>query len=264
MAVFLRLPNFHGCKVAAGSLLPPSSARVTHLAPPAEQSEDLPRKTGDMETAEIPCWKVLDDKEKKKVEAKAAANAPMLTFRLRRLLARGVLVGSVLLAKGERPLEALANKEHVSTNISAGRMNVLRTQTDEYVIPRPAVNVDELVLGEEKGQENVDVAFVNEGHGDNEDQRLESVKKSVLFRRTFLQSTLYPMIVQIWARSGFHRIEEFLGCLKDCQELYTTLSTLAGKLRWRGKSWVFDLNKSDLCPSFIEGLTAKGLGPSRG
>ncbi|GJY19486.1 hypothetical protein Tco_0390977 [Tanacetum coccineum] len=41
-------------------------------------------------------------------------------------------------------------------------------------------------------------------------------------------------------------------------------STLAGKLRWRGRSWVFDLNKSVLCPSFIEGLTAKGLGPSRG
>ncbi|GKA49649.1 hypothetical protein Tco_0742722 [Tanacetum coccineum] len=30
------------------------------------------------------------------------------------------------------------------------------------------------------------------------------------------------------------------------------------------RSWVFDLNKSDLYPSFIEGLTAKGLGPSRG
>ncbi|GKF71540.1 hypothetical protein Tco_0207654, partial [Tanacetum coccineum] len=32
-----------------------------------------------METTEIPCWEVLDDKEKKKkkkVEAKTAANAP--------------------------------------------------------------------------------------------------------------------------------------------------------------------------------------------
>ncbi|GJU33536.1 hypothetical protein Tco_1181890 [Tanacetum coccineum] len=51
---------------------------------------------------------------------------------------------------------------------------------------------------------------------------------------------------------------------KTQHELYTTFSTLAGKLRWRGRSWVFDLNKSDLCPSFVEGLTAKGLGPSRG
>ncbi|GJW35196.1 hypothetical protein Tco_0058116 [Tanacetum coccineum] len=94
-----------------------------------------------------------------------------------------------------KPLEAFANEEHVSTNTSASRMNVLRTQTDEHVIPRPAVNVDELVLGEEKSQENVDVAFVNEGHDDNKgglsglrtqpspvhhlDQRLESVKKPV-------------------------------------------------------------------------------------
>ncbi|GKA16366.1 hypothetical protein Tco_0696113, partial [Tanacetum coccineum] len=73
-----------------------------------------------------------------------------------------------------------------------------------------------------------------------------------------------PLIVQIWARSGFDRIEEFFGYLRDCQELYTTFSTLAGKLRWRGRSWVFDLNKSNLCPSFIEGLTAKGLRPLRG
>ncbi|GKC24953.1 hypothetical protein Tco_1027103, partial [Tanacetum coccineum] len=48
------------------------------------------------------------------------------------------------------------------------------------------------------------------------------------------------------------------------RELYTTFSTLAGNLRWRRRSWVFDLNKSDLCPSFGKGLTAKGLGPLRG
>ncbi|GJZ69897.1 hypothetical protein Tco_0633447 [Tanacetum coccineum] len=47
-------------------------------------------------------------------------------------------------------------------------------------------------------------------------------------------------------------------------ELYTTFSALAGKLRWRERSWVFELNKSDLCPTFIEGLSAKGLGPSCG
>nr|GEW16607.1 hypothetical protein [Tanacetum cinerariifolium] len=40
-------------------------------------------------------------------------------------------------------------------------------------------------------------------------------------------------------------------------------STLAGKLRWRRRSWVFDLNKSDLFSIFVEGLAAKGLGPSR-
>ncbi|GJX33547.1 retrotransposon protein, putative, ty1-copia subclass [Tanacetum coccineum] len=44
---------------------------------------------------------------------------------------------------------------------------------------------------------------------------------------------------------------------KEDLELYTTFSTLAGKLCWRGRSWVFHLNKSDICPSFIEDLTAK-------
>ncbi|GJZ39624.1 hypothetical protein Tco_0586187 [Tanacetum coccineum] len=39
-------------------------------------------------------------------------------------------------------------------------------------------------------------------------------------------------------------------------------SPLPRKLRWKGRSWVFDFNKSVLCPSFIEGLTAKGLRPS--
>nr|GEU36903.1 hypothetical protein [Tanacetum cinerariifolium] len=59
-------------------------------------------------------------------------------------------------------------------------------------------------------------------------------------------------------RGGVPRFERRL------QELYTMFSTLAGKLRWRWRSWVFDLNKSGLCPSFVEGLTAKGLKPSRG
>ncbi|GKE02404.1 hypothetical protein Tco_1390387, partial [Tanacetum coccineum] len=77
MAGFLRLPNFRGCKVAADTLLPPGSARVTHLTPLAVRIEDIPPKTGDMEVTEIPCRKVLIEKEKKrkKAEAKAAANA---------------------------------------------------------------------------------------------------------------------------------------------------------------------------------------------
>ncbi|GKC81851.1 hypothetical protein Tco_1137568 [Tanacetum coccineum] len=45
MAEFLRLPNFKGCKVAAGELLPPGSARVTHLSNPAARLEDIPPKT---------------------------------------------------------------------------------------------------------------------------------------------------------------------------------------------------------------------------
>nr|GEV07431.1 hypothetical protein [Tanacetum cinerariifolium] len=41
-------------------------------------------------------------------------------------------------------------------------------------------------------------------------------------------------------------------------------STFTGNLRWRRRSWVFDLNNFDLCPRFVEVLTAKGLGPSCG
>nr|GEX99100.1 hypothetical protein [Tanacetum cinerariifolium] len=51
-----------------------------------------------------------------------------------------------------KPLETLANMEHVSPNASAGRMGI---------------------------QENVDVASADEGHGDNEDLRLETVEKPI-------------------------------------------------------------------------------------
>nr|GEV08709.1 hypothetical protein [Tanacetum cinerariifolium] len=78
MAEFLRLPNFKGYKITAGALLPAGLARVTHLANPAATLEDIPPKTVDMTVAEIPCRRVLDDKEKKrkKVEEKATANSP--------------------------------------------------------------------------------------------------------------------------------------------------------------------------------------------
>ncbi|GKD82620.1 hypothetical protein Tco_1349459, partial [Tanacetum coccineum] len=61
-----------------------------------------------------------------------------------------------------------------------------------------------------------------------------------------------------------HLLKSLAKFLWRLKELYTTFSTLAVKLWWRGRSWVFDLNKSDLCPSFVEGLTAKGLRPSCG
>ncbi|GKD77367.1 hypothetical protein Tco_1339988, partial [Tanacetum coccineum] len=93
------------------------------------------------------------------------------------------------------PLEALANKEHVSTDASADQMDVLRNQADEHVTPCPVANVDKPASDEGKDQENVDHAYANEGHGDNEDelsglrtqpspahhldQSLESVEKPV-------------------------------------------------------------------------------------
>ncbi|GJX68382.1 reverse transcriptase domain-containing protein [Tanacetum coccineum] len=41
-----------------------------------------------------------------------------------------------------------------------------------------------------------------------------------------------PLIVQIWARSGFDRIEEFLGCLKDCQFYATQNYSKVSKYNW--------------------------------
>nr|GEX93916.1 TPA: orf y [Tanacetum cinerariifolium] len=108
MGELLQLPNFKGCKVVA---------------------------------AEIPCRKVLDDKEKKKrkAEAKAAVNAP----------------GAAIQAKELLEIKVLTN-EHVTPSI---------------------VNVGELVMGGERVQENVNVVFANEGHGDNEGEHLETVEK---------------------------------------------------------------------------------------
>ncbi|GJT91009.1 hypothetical protein Tco_1079854 [Tanacetum coccineum] len=196
MAEFLRLPNFKGCKVAAGALLPPGSARVTHLANPAERLKDIPPKTGDMVTAEIPCRKVLDDKERKKrkAEAKVAANVAGVDIQAERVAGnkdagkegtsrkkRRVCLEAPVKPNSEHvssptplnhahPLETLADKEHASPHASADRMSFLQNQTDEHATPPSVVNANELVIGEEGGggQENVDHAFANEGHGDNE------------------------------------------------------------------------------------------------
>ncbi|GJS36590.1 tubulin alpha-3 chain [Tanacetum coccineum] len=163
MAEFLRLPTFKGCKVAARTLLPPGTARVTHLAPHATRLEDIPPKTGDMIVAEIPRRKVVDDKEKKKrkAEEKAATKAPAVDIQAEGAVAkatgkegprkkRWVHVGaqvppdskhvsSPTLLNQSMPLEALANEEHVSPPLSVGRMDTLRDQTDEHAVsPRVA------------------------------------------------------------------------------------------------------------------------------
>ncbi|GKF16362.1 gypsy type transposase, partial [Tanacetum coccineum] len=45
-------------------------------------------------------------------------------------------------------------------------MGAMRNQTDEHATP-PIVNAGGFVMGKEGVQENVDVAFADEGHGDN-------------------------------------------------------------------------------------------------
>nr|GEW38886.1 putative reverse transcriptase domain-containing protein [Tanacetum cinerariifolium] len=113
------------------------TARVTHLAPPAGRSEDIPPKTADMVVAEIPCQKVLDDKEKKKrkAEGKIAAQAPAANIQAEAAIKKAARredprkkrrvrsgpqapsdsehVSSPAPLNQAEPLEALANEEHV-------------------------------------------------------------------------------------------------------------------------------------------------------
>ncbi|GKE53833.1 hypothetical protein Tco_1488989, partial [Tanacetum coccineum] len=118
-----------------------------------------------MMTVEIPCPKVLDDKEKKKRkdEEKVVAHAVDADIQTDKVVTkrragreggckkRKVRVGVPVQQDSEHvssptplnhalPLESLANTEHVSPNVSADGDGI---------------------------QENI-VAFVNEGHGDNE------------------------------------------------------------------------------------------------
>ncbi|GJZ68576.1 hypothetical protein Tco_0631816 [Tanacetum coccineum] len=151
MAEFLRLPDFHGCKVFAGELLPPGSARVTHLTTPAERVEDIPPKTGDMMVAELPCQKVLDDKERKKRKVQPTSEH----------------VSSPTPLNHAEPLTTIAGEAHVTPPTSAGRTGILRDQTDEPVTP-PVVNIGEFPTGREDGQDGTDAMFANEGHGNNE------------------------------------------------------------------------------------------------
>nr|GEX91323.1 hypothetical protein [Tanacetum cinerariifolium] len=190
MAEFLRLPNFKGCKITAGALLPAGVARVTHLANPAATLEDIPPKTADMTLAEIPCRRVLDNKEKKrkKVEEKATANSPVAKIQVKVGIDKGVgkdgprkkrkirarpqvqhvseHVSSPAPLSHAKPLDTLANEGHVSPLVFSKRMGVLRDQTDEHVTPR--VNAGEAATREEVyGYAHTNIAV--EGHRDNEE-----------------------------------------------------------------------------------------------
>ncbi|GKD44052.1 hypothetical protein Tco_1268697, partial [Tanacetum coccineum] len=189
MAEFLRLSNFKGCKITAGVLLPPGTIRVTHLANPAVTLEAIPPKTADMVVVEIPCRKVLDDKEKKrkKAEEKAAVNSPAVDIQAekvgidkdvgkdgphkkRKVRARPQMqpvsehVSSPTPLNHAKPLETLANEECVSPPASTKRIGVLQTQTDKHVTP-PYVIADEHVTGGE-AHEDANATFADEGHRD--------------------------------------------------------------------------------------------------
>ncbi|GJV50295.1 hypothetical protein Tco_1440507 [Tanacetum coccineum] len=188
MAKFLRLPNFKGCKVTAGALLPPGATRVTHLATPAARLQDIPPKTGEMMVVELPCRRVMDDKEKKnrKAKEKAATKVPADDNQAEAAAARGAgvrkkrrvrasaqtppvsnHVSSPTPLNQAKPLEALANETHVSPPGSVGRIDTLRDQTDEHALSPRAAHAHQLVGGE-GGKGKADPP-VFEGHSDNQD-----------------------------------------------------------------------------------------------
>nr|GEW82708.1 reverse transcriptase domain-containing protein [Tanacetum cinerariifolium] len=149
-----------GLRVAVGALLPPGAAVETHLTLPANRLESIPPKTRDIETVEIPCKKVLAEKEKKAevtIAIKVDDDAP----------AKKVIGKRRVRGDHSKPLETLANEEHISDSAYAARLNALRNQNDEHGSPYHEVvheNVDEhAVDGGGQGAEDL----VNEGNGDN-------------------------------------------------------------------------------------------------
>ncbi|GJV43311.1 hypothetical protein Tco_1427847 [Tanacetum coccineum] len=158
-----------------------------------------------MTVAEMACRKVLDDKEKKrkKAEEKAAAN-PLVgdilgekvnagkdvgkdgSRKKRKVKSRPQMppvsehVSSPTPLNHAKPLEALANEEHASPHVSAGRMDLLRTQPDEHVASPPAhINENTREI-----YEDADATPADEGHVDNEGGLFDLKTQPTPIRRT--------------------------------------------------------------------------------
>nr|GEV51450.1 hypothetical protein [Tanacetum cinerariifolium] len=132
-------------------------------------------KTGDMVTTEIPCRKVLDDKEKKKrkAEAKATANAPGVDTQAER----------VVRDKGAGR-EGARKKKKVRlgtlTKLNSKHHGCYAKLDRRACYSSSIVNVGEAVMGGEGVQENVNDVFANESLGDKEGGlNLETVEKPV-------------------------------------------------------------------------------------
>nr|GFB09106.1 hypothetical protein [Tanacetum cinerariifolium] len=122
-----------------------------------------------MLVAEIPCRKFLDDKEKKKrkAEEKATVKVPAVNIQAETAVNKDAGREGPCKKRRAKPLEALANEEHVSPPMSVGRMDALRDQTDEHVTPPGLFMLANWFLTR-GGQGNVDASHAIEGHGDNE------------------------------------------------------------------------------------------------
>nr|GEU83496.1 hypothetical protein [Tanacetum cinerariifolium] len=234
---------FYTLQVATEALLPPVTARVTHLAPPAARLEDIPPKTGDMIVSEIQCKKVVDDKEKKKkkAEEKAATRAPAVNIQAEAAIDKPVgREGPRKKRRVHTGAQAPPGSEHVSSPSPLNQAKPLEALADEEHVSPPA-----------SGEDNANSPHVLEGHGDNEgglsglqicsslvypsgmvlcrrrDTLEEPAPKNVvsdaeaskLFRRTFWQSSLTPQ----WGLTNSSRMDN----LRECRDMMENLFTPA-------------------------------------
>ncbi|GJR00796.1 hypothetical protein Tco_0523780 [Tanacetum coccineum] len=164
--VLLFLVMFGGCKITVGDPVPSGAVHVTYTIPPMARLEDVPLKTrpsckitvGVTEYAEQPCKKVLAKMKRnvRKLLKKPRQKLPRRLVsrrRLRKLLSRGVvtLADAPVPLNHSKPLDTIADAPHASVRASAGRLDVLRNQTDEQDSPHHGVvqeNVEENVVVE--------------------------------------------------------------------------------------------------------------------
>ncbi|GJT00070.1 V-type proton ATPase subunit B2 [Tanacetum coccineum] len=171
MAEFQRLLDLHGCKITVRTLLTAGAALETHLSAPTARIENVPTKTGEMETAEVACGKRVVSKKRdggegvSRKKRKTHIRTPLVNVDSEH-------VSSPIPINHTLPINVLVNKEHASETVSSARLAALRNQTDEQGSPSDLIdkNVEEPVAGEEGGNDYENVDVVVEGHGDNADR----------------------------------------------------------------------------------------------
>ncbi|GKD54030.1 hypothetical protein Tco_1287417, partial [Tanacetum coccineum] len=136
MAEFLRISSFKGYKVFVGCLLPPSTARVTHLASPAKREKE--KEAEEKVVAMVPA---INIEAEMVVNKDAGREGPRKKKRVRvgpQVHPDSEHVSSPTPLNHAKPLEALVNEEHVYPPFDKGC------------------------------QGNADASFAIEGHEDNQ------------------------------------------------------------------------------------------------
>ncbi|GKA53605.1 hypothetical protein Tco_0746920 [Tanacetum coccineum] len=131
LAEFLRMPNFKGCKVAAGTLLPSGTACLTHTTPPATRLEDIQPKTGDMEAGALERVAKATGKKRAGEEGTSRPKKKKMHHDSPLTELNSEHVSSPMPINRSQPLYVLANEAHVYENVSVRRLDALRNLIDE-------------------------------------------------------------------------------------------------------------------------------------